>query len=122
MERKDLIGKNIMIYKAQGEALERVASRDVKILVVANPANTNCLVLQKYGAFYPCRLQATGKMLCALKLAQCPLRAMFCPMRYYIARDTGMTSLWLSACIPYKLYVFPFHAQLLQFLPSILAA
>ena len=43
MLRKDLIAKNCTIFSAQGKALEKVASKDVKILVVANPANTNCL-------------------------------------------------------------------------------
>lgn len=44
MERKDLIEKNVTIFKAQGEAIEKYASRNVKVLVVANPANTNCLI------------------------------------------------------------------------------
>jgi len=47
MERKDLIDKNVSIFKEQGKALNEVASSDCKILVVANPANTNCLVLSK---------------------------------------------------------------------------
>jgi malate dehydrogenase len=48
MERKDLIGKNISIFKEQGEALNEVASSNCKVLVVANPANTNCLALSKF--------------------------------------------------------------------------
>jgi len=47
MERKDLLDANISIFKKQGEALEAVAKRTVKSLVVANPANTNCLALWK---------------------------------------------------------------------------
>lgn len=47
MERKDLIAKNCNIFKAQGAALNEVAKTTTKILVVANPANTNCLTLAK---------------------------------------------------------------------------
>lgn len=46
MERKDLLEKNAAIFKAQGEALEKYASRNVKVLVVGNPANTNCAICQ----------------------------------------------------------------------------
>ena len=46
MERKDLISLNCKIFSEQGKALEKVASKGVKILVVANPANTNCLILR----------------------------------------------------------------------------
>jgi len=43
MERKDLLEKNCGIFKQQGELLNTVASKNVKVLVVGNPANTNCL-------------------------------------------------------------------------------
>ena len=43
MERKDLISENGKIFGPQGRALNAVASRDVKVLVVGNPANTNAL-------------------------------------------------------------------------------
>ena len=42
MERKDLIAKNANIFGEQGEAIEKFASKNIKILVIANPANTNC--------------------------------------------------------------------------------
>lgn len=45
MERKDLIASNTQIFKEQGEVLNRVAKRTTKCLVIANPANTNCLAL-----------------------------------------------------------------------------
>jgi malate dehydrogenase len=41
MERRDLLAGNAAIFRAQGEALNAVARRDVKVLVVGNPANTN---------------------------------------------------------------------------------
>ena len=44
MERKDLLLGNAQIFSAQGKALNRVAGRDVKVLVVGNPANTNALI------------------------------------------------------------------------------
>ncbi len=47
MERKDLLEANGRIFAPQGQALDRVASRDVKVLVVGNPANTNCLIAMK---------------------------------------------------------------------------
>ncbi|WP_264777376.1 malate dehydrogenase [Deinococcus aetherius] len=47
MERGDLLGANGGIFKPQGQALNAVASRDVKVLVVGNPANTNALIAQQ---------------------------------------------------------------------------
>lgn len=44
MERKDLISENGRIFGPQGRALNAVASREVKVLVVGNPANTNALI------------------------------------------------------------------------------
>ena len=46
MERKELLSINGKIFKAQGTALDKVADKNCKVLVVANPANTNCLLLQ----------------------------------------------------------------------------
>ncbi len=47
MERGDLLSANGGIFKPQGEALNKVASRNVKVLVVGNPANTNALIAQQ---------------------------------------------------------------------------
>ncbi len=47
MERKDLLEANGAIFVPQGKALDEVASRDVKVLVVGNPANTNSLIAMK---------------------------------------------------------------------------
>ena len=46
MERKDLLLANARIFSAQGKALNEVADRAVKVLVVGNPANTNALIAQ----------------------------------------------------------------------------
>ncbi len=46
MERKDLLQANAQIFSAQGKALNAVADRNVRVLVVGNPANTNALIAQ----------------------------------------------------------------------------
>jgi len=46
MERKDLLLANAQIFSAQGQALNEVADRSVRVLVVGNPANTNALIAQ----------------------------------------------------------------------------
>jgi len=47
MERKDLLLENAKIFTAQGKALDAVASRGIKVLVVGNPANTNAYIAMK---------------------------------------------------------------------------
>lgn len=47
MERKDLLEANAAIFSVQGRALDDHASRSVRVLVVGNPANTNCLIAQR---------------------------------------------------------------------------
>src|SRR5262245_18428598 len=47
MERKDLLAANAQIFTAQGKALNQAASRDVRVLVVGNPANTNAYIAMK---------------------------------------------------------------------------
>ena len=47
MERKDLLEANAAIFSTQGKALNKFANRNVKILVVGNPANTNALIAQR---------------------------------------------------------------------------
>lgn len=47
MERNDLLQANGAIFTVQGKALNDYASRDVKVLVVGNPANTNCLIAMR---------------------------------------------------------------------------
>jgi malate dehydrogenase len=53
MERKDLLLENAKIFSAQGKALNEVASRDVRVLVVGNPANTNALIAQRNAPSLP---------------------------------------------------------------------
>jgi len=47
MERKDLLSANAQIFTAQGKALDASASRNVRVLVVGNPANTNAYIAMK---------------------------------------------------------------------------
>ncbi|GIW79489.1 MAG: malate dehydrogenase [Gemmatales bacterium] len=53
MERKDLLGINGKIFVGQGKALAEHAAKDVRILVVGNPCNTNCLVAYRNGKDIP---------------------------------------------------------------------
>lgn len=53
MERKDLLAANVKIFKVQGEALDKYAKKDVKVLVVGNPANTNALICSRYAPSIP---------------------------------------------------------------------
>ncbi|MBT8149128.1 MAG: malate dehydrogenase [Gammaproteobacteria bacterium] len=47
MERKDLLEANAAIFSAQGKAMDNVANKNIKVLVVGNPANTNALIAQR---------------------------------------------------------------------------
>ncbi|XP_066599749.1 malate dehydrogenase, cytoplasmic [Prorops nasuta] len=53
MERKDLLAANVEIFKVQGDALNKYARKDVKVLVVGNPANTNALICSHYAPSIP---------------------------------------------------------------------
>ena len=55
MERKDLLSANAQIFTAQGKALNAAASRNVKVLVVGNPANTNAYIAMKSAPDLPRR-------------------------------------------------------------------
>ncbi len=53
MERSDLLEANGGIFKPQGQALGDHAASDVKVLVVGNPANTNCLIAKSHAPDIP---------------------------------------------------------------------
>lgn len=55
MERKDLLEINAQIFTVQGKALDAVASRNVKVLVVGNPANTNAYIAMKSAPSLPAK-------------------------------------------------------------------
>ena len=50
MERKDLLEANAAIFSVQGKAIAEVANKNIKVLVVGNPANTNALITQRNAA------------------------------------------------------------------------
>src|SRR5947207_11088101 len=53
MERKDLLSKNAEIFQVQGKALTASAASDVRILIVGNPCNTNCLIAYRNSQSIP---------------------------------------------------------------------
>ncbi len=53
MERKDLLIENAKIFTEQGKALDKAASRDIRVLVVGNPANTNAYIAMKSAPSLP---------------------------------------------------------------------
>jgi malate dehydrogenase len=55
MERKDLLEANAQIFTVQGKALDKVAARNVKVLVVGNPANTNAYIAMKSAPSLPAK-------------------------------------------------------------------
>ena len=55
MERGDLLGINGKIFIGQGKAIEKNAANDVRILVVGNPCNTNCLIAMNNAKVDPAR-------------------------------------------------------------------
>jgi len=55
MERKDLLEANAQIFTVQGKAIDAVASRNIKVLVVGNPANTNAYIAMKSAPSLPAK-------------------------------------------------------------------
>ena len=75
MERGDLLKANAEIFTAQGKALNRTASRDVRVLVVGNPANTNALLAQRSAPdLSPCQFTAMTRLDHNRALAQLSLK------------------------------------------------
>ncbi len=76
MERKDLLLENAKIFSTQGKALDAAASRDVRVLVVGNPANTNALIAQRNApSLTPDRFTAMTRLDHNRGLAQVALKA-----------------------------------------------
>ena len=53
MERSDLLAANSKIFETQGKIIDKVAKKDVKVLVVGNPANTNALICSHFAPSIP---------------------------------------------------------------------
>ncbi|KAM9366069.1 malate dehydrogenase 1Ab, NAD (soluble) [Pholidichthys leucotaenia] len=80
MERKDLLKANVKIFKSQGAALEKYAKKTVKVLVVGNPANTNCLIAAKSAPSIPkenfsCLTRLDHNRACSQVAMHCGIRA-----------------------------------------------
>src|SRR2546425_12131721 len=68
MERKDLLGINGKIFIGQGRAIQKNAARDVRVLVVGNPCNTNCLIAMNRSEEHTSELQSLAYLVCRLLL------------------------------------------------------
>jgi len=53
MQRKDLLGANALIFKHQAAAINTYADKNCKVCVVANPANTNAMILAEFAKNIP---------------------------------------------------------------------
>ena len=91
MERKDLISMNAKGMKVQAEALNQYANRNVKVLIIANPCNTNCLVMRKIATNIPpenfsCLTRLDQERLCSSKESgiRIPRRLTFEDIRHVI--------------------------------------
>jgi malate dehydrogenase len=81
MERKDLLSENGKIFVSQGKALNDVAAKDVRVLVVGNPCNTNCLIaLHNAPNLSPFQFQAMTKLDENRAIAQLAQKAS-CPVK-----------------------------------------
>jgi len=75
MERKDLLLANAQIFSAQGKALDAVANRNVRVLVVGNPANTNSLIAQRNApGLNPRNFTAMVRLITTARSHSCPKR------------------------------------------------
>jgi malate dehydrogenase len=62
MERKDLLAKNAGIFKEQGLAIAKVGKKDMRVLVVGNPANTNAMLLQHFSGLPKMNVHAMTRL------------------------------------------------------------
>lgn len=63
MERKDLLAANVKIFKSMGHAIDQVAKKTIKVVVVGNPANTNAFICRKYAPSIPaCNFSALTRL------------------------------------------------------------
>jgi malate dehydrogenase len=87
MERRDLTAKNAAGMRDQATALDTYASKDCKVLVVANPANTNCLVCIK-----TCKTIPAENFTCLTRLDQERLRGLSTERVNSYLEGTGWTT------------------------------
>mmetsp|Transcript_41871 Transcript_41871/g.103056 ORF Transcript_41871/g.103056 Transcript_41871/m.103056 type:complete len:315 (-) Transcript_41871:170-1114(-) len=89
MERKDLMSANAKIFATQGKALNSAAKKDVKALVVGNPANTNALVLSANAPDIP-----PGNIMAMTRLDQNRAMGMLAEKANVPVRDVERVVIW----------------------------
>jgi malate dehydrogenase len=89
MERKDLLGINGKIFVGQGKALAAGAAKDVRILVVGNPCNTNCLV-----AYHNCRDISTERWTAMTRLDHNRARSALAKKAGVANEDVTQVTIW----------------------------
>jgi malate dehydrogenase len=89
MERRDLLAANAEIFKVQGKALNESAKRDVKILVVGNPANTNAYIAMKSAPDLP-----KGAFTAMLRLDHNRATSMLAEKAHVAVADIEKVAVW----------------------------
>jgi malate dehydrogenase len=89
MERRDLLAANAEIFKVQGKALNEAAKRDVKILVVGNPANTNAYIAMKSAPDLP-----KGAFTAMLRLDHNRATSMLAEKAHVAVADIEKVAVW----------------------------
>ncbi|MEP9347560.1 malate dehydrogenase [Xanthobacter sp. KR7-225] len=89
MERADLLSANAEIFKVQGKALNEVAKRDVKVLVVGNPANTNAYITAKSAPDLP-----AGNITAMLRLDHNRALSQFAAKANVASKDIEKVAVW----------------------------
>ncbi len=89
MERKDLLGINGKIFVGQGRAIEKNAASDVRILVVGNPCNTNCLIAMNNARAIP-----SDRWFAMTRLDENRAKAQLAEKAGVLSRDVTNTTIW----------------------------
>lgn len=89
MERKDLLKANVKIFKQQGQALNAKAKKDVKVVVVGNPANTNAYICKMYAPSIP-----PQNFTCLTRLDQNRAAAQIANRLNVSSRDVNNVIIW----------------------------
>ena len=89
MERKDLLTENGAVFQKQGQALDKSAKRDVQVLVVGNPCNTNCLI-----AFHNAPSLSPSQFAAMTRLDELRARALLAKKTSSAVNDVSSVTIW----------------------------
>ena len=89
MERKELLGINGKIFVGQGQAIAKSAASDVRVLVVGNPANTNCLIAMSNAPCVP-----ADRLYSMTRLDEDRARSLIAQKTGHHARDVKKMTIW----------------------------